>query len=94
MFLTDKEPGRAERAFARYDYLTVMKKFLLIADKEMVAPPDVEIIDYLKTPWSLPPWITEEELQVYAEKFEESGFTGPLNYYRAMDLYVFLPTFS
>ncbi|KAI9165727.1 hypothetical protein LWI28_019456 [Acer negundo] len=34
----------------------------------------------------LPPWITEEELQVYADKFQESGFTGPLNYYRAMDL--------
>lgn len=81
-----QEPGRAERAFARYDYLTVMKKFLLIVDKEIVAPPDMEIIDYLQTPWSLPPWITEEELQVYAEKFEESGFTGPLNYYRAMDL--------
>ncbi|KAJ6288370.1 hypothetical protein OIU76_024373 [Salix suchowensis] len=40
-----QEPGRAERAFARYDYLTV-----------------------------------------YADKFEESGFTGALNYYRAMDL--------
>ncbi|KAJ6378873.1 hypothetical protein OIU78_028980 [Salix suchowensis] len=61
-----QEPGRAERAFARYDYLT--------------------IIDHLQTPAVLPPWITEEELQVYADKFEESGFTGPLNYYRAMDL--------
>ena len=84
--LTRKEPGRAEKAFARYDYLTVMKKFLLMTDREMIAPPDMEIIDYLKTPWSLPSWITEEELQVYADKFEESGFTGAFNYYRAMDL--------
>ncbi|KAL2926668.1 Epoxide hydrolase A [Bienertia sinuspersici] len=38
------------------------------------------------TPSILPPWITEEELQVYADKFQESGFTGPFNYYRALDL--------
>ncbi|KAB5547587.1 hypothetical protein DKX38_010993 [Salix brachista] len=82
-----QEPGRAERAFARYDYLTVMKKFLLINKTDLlVAPGGMEIIDHLQTPAVLPPWITEEELQVYADKFEESGFTGPLNYYRAMDL--------
>ncbi|MBA0575261.1 hypothetical protein Golob_027642 [Gossypium lobatum] len=46
----------------------------------------MEIIDYLETPSRLPPWITEEELQVYADKFQESGFTGALNYYRALDL--------
>ncbi|XP_038723304.1 epoxide hydrolase A [Tripterygium wilfordii] len=82
-----QEPGRAERAFARYDYLTVMKKFLLIMKKDnLIAPPGMEIIDYLETPSILPPWITEEELQVYADKFEESGFTGSLNYYRSMDM--------
>lgn len=85
--MVDKEPGRAERAFARYDYLTVMKKFLLIVNTDdLVAPPGMEIVDYLETPSLLPPWITEEELQVYADTFLESGFTGPLNYYRAMDL--------
>ncbi|WCJ25048.1 alpha/beta-Hydrolases superfamily protein [Euphorbia peplus] len=82
-----QEPGRAEKAFARYDYLTVMKKFLLITKTDLlVAPTGMEIIDYLQTPSVLPPWITEEELQVYADKFQETGFTGPFNYYRAMDL--------
>ncbi|KAK8685804.1 hypothetical protein V6N13_124838 [Hibiscus sabdariffa] len=81
------ELGRAERAFARYDCLTVMKKFLLITQTDnLIAPPGVEIIDYLGTPSTLPPWISEEELQVFADKFQESGFTGSLNYYRAMDL--------
>lgn len=83
--MPEKEPGRAERAFARYDYTTVMKKFLLITDK-MIAPPDMEIIDFLETKSSLPPWLKEEDVQVFAEKFEESGFTGAFNYYRAMDL--------
>ena len=66
-----------------------MKKFLLINKTDLlIAPGGMEIIDHLQTPAVLPPWITEEELQVYADKFEESGFTGALNYYRAMDLYV------
>lgn len=82
-----QEPGRAEGAFARYDYVAVMKKFLLLNKTDnLIAPPGMEIIDYLETPSVLPPWITEEELQVYADKFQESGFTGPLNYYRAMNL--------
>ncbi|KAK8327710.1 hypothetical protein V6Z11_A11G200200 [Gossypium hirsutum] len=66
---------------------TVIKKFLLITQTDnLIAPPGMEIIDYLGTPSRLPPWITEEELQVYADKFQESGFTGALNYYRALDL--------
>lgn len=79
-----QEPGRAERAFAKHDCLTVIKKFLLI--NQLVAPPGMEIIDHMETPSSLPPWITEDELQAYADKFQETGFTGGLNYYRAMDL--------
>lgn len=34
---------------------------------------------------TLPAWITEEELAVYVRAFERTGFTGGLNYYRAMD---------
>ena len=63
-----------------------MKKFFTMTENEFIAPPDTEIIYYLRTPWSLPPWITEEDLKFFAEKFEESSFTGPLNYFRAMDL--------
>ncbi|GJX51750.1 epoxide hydrolase A [Tanacetum coccineum] len=82
-----QEAGRPEKAFAKYDNLTVIKKFLLINSPDLlIAPPGMEIIDYLEIPTQLPSWITEEELQVYADKFKESGFTGGLNYYRAMDL--------
>ncbi|XP_010254690.1 PREDICTED: bifunctional epoxide hydrolase 2-like [Nelumbo nucifera] len=81
-----QEPGRAELAFARYDCLTVLKKLLLLGAPDLLtAPSGVEIIDFLDTPASLPPWITEEELRRSASKFQSSGFTGPLNYYRAMD---------
>ncbi|KAF8013525.1 hypothetical protein BT93_I1385 [Corymbia citriodora subsp. variegata] len=82
----DQEPGRAEKSFAKYDCLTVLKKFLLVNGPDLpAAPPGIEFIDSLETPESLPPWTTEEELQYRAEKFRSSGFTGALNYYRSMD---------
>jgi len=77
-----QEPGRAERAFARYDVATVLKKFYSIQIDNLTAPPGMEIIDFLEASPSALPWITEEELIQYAEKFHKSGFTGPLNYYR------------
>lgn len=88
LYLTQfQEPGRAEKAFARYEILTVIKKFLLITtDDLLIAPPGKETIDVLETPSELPSWITEEELQAYADKFQQTGFTGGFNYYRAMDL--------
>ncbi|KAL6599827.1 hypothetical protein ACP70R_023855 [Stipagrostis hirtigluma subsp. patula] len=81
-----QEPGRAERAFARYDVTTVLKKFYSIELDDLTAPAGVEIIDFLEAPSSPLPWITEEELGQYAEKFQKSGFTGPLNYYRMADM--------
>ena len=33
-------------------------------------------------PWS---WLTEDDLQAYADEFTTSSFFGPLNYYRNLD---------
>lgn len=38
------------------------------------------------TPDKLPEWLTEDELNYYVSKYEKSGFTGGLNYYRVMNL--------
>uniref|UniRef100_A0A453MTP8 Epoxide hydrolase 2 n=1 Tax=Aegilops tauschii subsp. strangulata TaxID=200361 RepID=A0A453MTP8_AEGTS len=80
-----QEPGRAERAFNRHDAGTVLKKFYSIELDDLTAPPGVEMIDFLEASSSPLPWMTGEELGQYAEKFQKSGFTGPLNYYRMMD---------
>ncbi|KAL3626540.1 hypothetical protein CASFOL_030089 [Castilleja foliolosa] len=32
------------------------------------------------------PWLSEEELDYYVAKFEKTGFTGAVNYYRALDI--------
>ena len=34
---------------------------------------------------SLPPWLSADDLRVYVEAFERTGFTGGLNYYRNID---------
>lgn len=34
----------------------------------------------------LPSWLSEEDIEYYASKFEKSGFTGGINYYRCIDL--------
>ncbi len=36
-------------------------------------------------PEVLPGWITEQDVDVYAAAFEESGFFGPVSFYRNMD---------
>jgi hypothetical protein len=80
-----QEPGRTERAFGRYDVATVLKKFYAAEIDELIAPPGVEIIDFLQAPSSPLPWMTDDELGQYAEKFQKTGFTGPLNYYCMME---------
>jgi hypothetical protein len=32
------------------------------------------------------PWLTAEDLDTYVAAFEKSGFRGPLNRYRCMDI--------
>ncbi|KAI4323899.1 hypothetical protein L6164_023473 [Bauhinia variegata] len=34
------------------------------------------------TPKTLPSWLSEQDLAYYTAKFEKTGFTGGLNYYR------------
>ncbi|KAF3333046.1 bifunctional epoxide hydrolase 2-like protein [Carex littledalei] len=80
-----QEPGRAEASFARYEVSTVLKKFFSIKMDNLSAPPGMEIIDFLEELPSPLEWISEDELQYLAEKFQKNGFTGPLNYYRNFD---------
>ncbi|ONK75742.1 uncharacterized protein A4U43_C03F20060 [Asparagus officinalis] len=81
-----QEPGRAESSFARHDVSTVIKKFLSTKIPSLIAPSGMEIIDFLDEPSQLPSWLSEDELKYFANKFQKSGFTGPLNYYRMMDV--------
>lgn len=53
---------------------------------ETVANPNATgLLDGAAMPEGLPPWLSQEEFDVYVEAFERSGFTGPINWYRNLD---------
>ncbi|KAL5697294.1 hypothetical protein ACHQM5_030846 [Ranunculus cassubicifolius] len=64
---------------------TVMKKLVTIFSKPgpPMLPKDTR---FAMAPSTLPSWMSEEDLRYYASKFENTGLTGGLNYYRAFDL--------
>ena len=47
---------------------------------------DGELKDRFKFPEEPLPWFTQDDLDFYTKQFEKSGFTGPLNRYRCVDL--------
>ncbi|MEU6744900.1 alpha/beta hydrolase [Spirillospora sp. NPDC046719] len=83
--VADRDLGAAPREFLRkvfyalssdYHYLDVWRK-----------PPGTTYIDALPETPALPwPWLTDLELEFYVDAYSRSGFTGGLNWYRAMDL--------
>lgn len=44
-------------------------------------------LDGMSVPDEQPHWMREVDLDFYVSRFEKSGFRGPLNWYRALDLY-------
>lgn len=78
-----QEAGVIEAEFEEMGVKNVLKKFFTYREpaplylkkgKPFGDNPQVE----------LPCWLSEEELDFYAIKFEQTGFTGPLNFYRAI----------
>ena len=51
----------------------------------MLTPGPEGFIERLTEPERLPDWLTESELDYYAEEFGRTGFTGALNWYRNFD---------
>ncbi|KAL6954929.1 hypothetical protein U1Q18_020041 [Sarracenia purpurea var. burkii] len=82
-----QEPGEAEEEFARVDTATLIKSFLTFQTPgPLRVPKQVGIIASLQAPTILPSWLSEADINYYATKFNQKGFTGGLNYYRALDL--------
>ncbi|KAL7252102.1 hypothetical protein ACSBR1_013868 [Camellia fascicularis] len=80
-------PGEIEAEFAQIGVRRVVKKFLTYRDPApFLFPkgkgfgdgnsPDTQVI--------LPSWLSEEDVDYYASKFEKNGFTGGINYYRVI----------
>ena len=50
--------------------------------KQLEFPRNSKITDVLPAVEKLPAWLTEDDLKVYLECYRESGFRGPINWYR------------
>ncbi|KAK4338874.1 hypothetical protein RND71_040336 [Anisodus tanguticus] len=79
-----QEPGEIEEEFAEIGTKTVLEKLLTNRNPEPLKLPKGKPFD--ESPVILPPWLTEKDVDYYANKYEHTGFTGGLNYYRALDL--------
>jgi pimeloyl-ACP methyl ester carboxylesterase len=73
-----------------------LRTLMYAAGGEAMAQGNALLVDYpaegtrfidtlTPAPAQLPPWLTEEDVDVYAAAFEKSGFFGPVSYYRNMD---------
>lgn len=51
----------------------------------LVAPENGGFLDVLPDPEKLPGWLTQDDIAAYVEEYAESGFTGPVNWYRNLD---------
>ncbi len=87
-----QEPGKAEAELEKDPALTI-RKFYHMASGEMNTSllseksADADLLSDLPDPGAqMGPWISEEDVSFYASEFKESGFRGPLSYYRNMDL--------
>ncbi|GAB2228972.1 hypothetical protein Droror1_Dr00023106 [Drosera rotundifolia] len=82
-----QEPGKMEAEIAKYDTKYVLKKILT---ERSPSPPMIPKENPFGSPLdasiTLPAWFTQEDLDYYAKKYEETGFTGALNNYRTLDL--------
>ncbi|CAJ2631689.1 unnamed protein product [Trifolium pratense] len=83
-----QEPGKMEAEIAEVGTAYVLKNVLTT---RQTGPPILPKGEFgigfnPDTPDRLPSWLTEDDLGYFVSKFEKSGFTGGLNYYRNLNI--------
>ncbi len=72
-------PGMTAAQIAKLDPVA------LIRASAACVPHGARMRDRFATPEHFSPWFTKDDLDVFAEEFQRTGFAGGLSYYRAMD---------
>ncbi|KAL2960213.1 hypothetical protein AAZX31_17G027400 [Glycine max] len=81
------QPGEIEAEFAQIGTARVLKEFLTYRNPgPLYLPKGKAFAHPTDSPIALPSWLSEEECDYYASKYDKTGFTGGLNYYRNLDL--------
>ncbi|GMN37955.1 hypothetical protein TIFTF001_007236 [Ficus carica] len=79
-------PGEGEEDFS-VDTVKVFRRILANRDpKPPLIPKEIGYRGVYEDPVALPSWLSEEDINHFANKFNQTGFTGGLNYYRALNL--------
>ncbi|WCJ27221.1 alpha/beta-Hydrolases superfamily protein [Euphorbia peplus] len=79
-----QKPGETEAEYADIDTVNLFKNILTHRDP----CPETALrkgIGKEYNPRTLPSWLSDEDVNYFATKFNQTGFTGGLNYYRNMD---------
>jgi pimeloyl-ACP methyl ester carboxylesterase len=88
-----EQPGVAEAEFSA-DIRDLMRRFLYgasgdnpgnVTPQQPLVPPGGGFLSQVAAPQELPGWLTEDDIDVFAASFAESGFAGGLNWYRNLD---------
>ncbi|GFQ03405.1 bifunctional epoxide hydrolase 2 [Phtheirospermum japonicum] len=78
-----QEPGDIEAEFEKLGTKEVLKNIFAFRTPGPLYFPKGKGFGYSA---DRAPWLSEEELDYYVTKFEKTGFTGGVNYYRALDI--------
>ncbi|XP_076907131.1 epoxide hydrolase 1-like [Bidens hawaiensis] len=83
-----QEPGNIEAELAQMDAKTIVKKFLTFRESGPIYFPKGKGFKHSPNGAvvTLPPWLTEEDVEYFASKLEKAGITGGVNYYRVIRL--------
>ncbi|KAL4570342.1 hypothetical protein LXL04_025994 [Taraxacum kok-saghyz] len=82
-----QEIGEIEGEFAVWGTERVLNAFFNYRKPSPVfLPKGTGLGISLDDPIIVPSWMSKEDLEYYTSKFEKTGFTGGLNYYRAINL--------
>jgi len=87
-----REPGIADTALNAAPREFLHKVFYALSGDYQMAevfrhPPGISYLEALPEPPPLPwPWLDALEMEYFVSEYSRTGFTGGLNYYRAMDL--------
>ncbi|KAI5424434.1 uncharacterized protein LOC127132404 isoform X1 [Lathyrus oleraceus] len=82
-----QEPGKTEAEFAKSPELVLKAMLTGRSGKPLIIPKE----GFLAFPEAiitrpLPSWLSQQDINYYASKFEKTGFTGALNYYRNFNI--------
>ncbi len=85
-------PGVADAELGR-DARTTLRRVLYTASGAVAPSPALALaaegggwLDRMREPTTLPDWLSEADLDAFASEYARTGFTGGLNWYRAIDL--------